>query len=92
MQRKFIEIMLHHENQNELLVYFIKDNTLVFYRKTSILHTLVLSKQWTQNSNKRRCMSYRKNKKKTTRNHNNHFIQFDTSPSLKKNAKNGPFL
>ena len=26
MQRKFIEIMLHHENQNKLLVYLIVDS------------------------------------------------------------------
>ena len=36
MQIKFIEIMLYHENQNKLLVYFF------FNLKTSILHTLVL--------------------------------------------------
>ena len=26
MQKKFIEIMLHHENQNKILVYFVVDS------------------------------------------------------------------
>ena len=58
MQRNFIEIMLHHENPNELLVYFIVDS-IALLSKNNILHTLLFSKQWTQNSNKRICMSYR---------------------------------
>ena len=64
MQRKFIEIMLHHENQNKLLVYFIVDS-IALLSKNKHFDTLVRSKQWTYNSynsKKRRCMSYRNKK------------------------------
>ena len=45
--------------------YALLQTALLFYLKISILHILVLSKQWTYNSytsKKRRCMSYRNKK------------------------------
>ena len=38
MQRKFIEIMLHHENQNKLLVYFIVDNIALLCKNKHFAH------------------------------------------------------
>ena len=39
MQRKFIEIMLHHENQNKLLVYFIVDSITLLSKNKHFAHT-----------------------------------------------------
>ena len=38
MHRKFIEIILHHENQNKLLVYYIVDNIALLPKNKHFAH------------------------------------------------------
>ena len=38
MHRKFIKIMLHHENQNNLLLYFIVDNIALLSENKQFAH------------------------------------------------------
>ena len=38
MQRKFTVIMLHHENQNKLLVYFIVDSIALLPKNKHFAH------------------------------------------------------
>ena len=38
MQRKFIQIMLHHENQNKLLVYFFGDSIALLSKNKHFAH------------------------------------------------------
>ena len=62
MQRKFIEIMLHYENQNKLLVYFIADNIALLSKNKHFAH---ISTYNSYDSKKRRCMSCRNKKLET---------------------------
>ena len=40
MYRKFIEIMLHYENQNNLLLYFIVDNSALLSKNKHFAHII----------------------------------------------------